>query len=254
MTAIDTLRTRIAPLREKLLLHPVYSRIRSLNDLNKFMQHHVFAVWDFMSLLKCLQQQLTCVQVPWLPVGSPVIRYLINEIVTGEECDVDREGRRISHFELYLEAMLQSGSDTRPIQHLLQQLRQGASIDKAITLTDMPPAAHAFVQQTFSVIHSGKSHVQAAVFAFGREDLIPGMFLAFVGELGSQQPEKISIFQYYLERHIEVDGGHHANLAYQMVEELCGLHEEKWEEAAQAAEASLRDRIALWDGIMASLQ
>ena len=97
---IKQLKSEIEPLRQQLIQHPVYSNINSIADLNVFMEHHVYAVWDFMSLLKSLQINLTCVDIPWIPKGSAETRYLINEIVLGEESDVDQEGKRTSHFEL----------------------------------------------------------------------------------------------------------------------------------------------------------
>jgi hypothetical protein len=117
-----SLQKAIAPLRENIINHKVYGVIRSLDDLRVFMQYHVFAVWDFMSLLKSLQKDLTCVSVPWLPVGSADTRFLINEIVVGEESDVDADGNRKSHFEIYLDAMKQSGADVCAIQKFTSTL------------------------------------------------------------------------------------------------------------------------------------
>jgi hypothetical protein len=87
------------------------------------------------------------------------------------------------------------------------------------------------------------------VFTFGREDLIPDMFLSFIQELKKQFPDKVDIFQYYIERHIEVDGDHHAHLAYAMTEELCGEDAAKWEEATEYVIGALQARIGLWDGV-----
>ena len=124
MTKLQKLIDSLSPVREKLINHAVYSAIHDLDGLREFARYHAFAVWDFMSLLKALQSQLTCVSVPWVPVGSGQVRYLINEIVAGEESDEapglnGGESRRMSHYELYLEAMTQMGADTAPIQQLL---------------------------------------------------------------------------------------------------------------------------------------
>lgn len=251
---IEQLKLIIEPIRQQLVEHKLYSSIRSLDDLHVFMQHHSFAVWDFMSLLKALQQKLTCTTTPWIPVGDAETRYLINEIVLGEESDIDQHGNRTSHFELYLEAMVQSGCDEPAINDLLEELRNGKNIDEALIIANIPSSARSFVQHTFDVIDSGKEYIQAAVFTFGREDLIPDMFISMVRETGEHFPGKVDTLLYYLERHIEVDGDHHSLLAYQMTANLCGDDDKKWFEAEQAVIEALQARIALWDGIYSEIK
>lgn len=244
---IEAIKQQIAPVREQVVQHPLYGKLATIEDVRLFMEHHVFAVWDFMSLLKGLQRELTCVNIPWVPNGSPETRFLINEIVAGEESDVDASGRRCSHFELYLEAMAQAGADTSVISAMVQNIRQGASL-KSLT-AGLPPSVKGFLDFTFEVIATGKAHVMAAVFTYGREDLIPDMFYSLVKDLNEQFPGKLGIFIYYLERHIEVDGDHHSQLAQQMVEELCGNDAEKWAESAAYALKALEWRNILWNGI-----
>lgn len=241
----------IAPVRDAIVQHPLYSHMRRMEDIRLFMQYHVFAVWDFMSLLKSLQLRLTCTSIPWVPVGSAATRFLINEIVTGEESDIDPNGIRISHFELYLQAMEQVGANTKGIRNCIAQIQQGQPLTAVISA--LPPAAASFVQYTFDLVANTPVHVQAAVFTFGREDLIPDMFLALVNDLDKQFPGQISLFKYYLERHIEVDGDHHSHLGMQMVQELCGNDAEKWAEAAAASKVALEKRQALWNGILAEI-
>ncbi|MHC5538945.1 DUF3050 domain-containing protein, partial [Singulisphaera rosea] len=115
---IDRIRTRIAPLRDALLAHPVYAGIDDIDGLRRFMEHHVFAVWDFMSLLKALQRRVCCVDVPWTPPANPAACRLVNQIVLGEESDEDEEGRPSGHFELYRRAMQLCGAETGPIDRL----------------------------------------------------------------------------------------------------------------------------------------
>jgi hypothetical protein len=231
----------------------VYSRIHDLTDLQIFTEHHVFAVWDFMSLLKSLQRHLTCVNLPWIPVGSASTRYLINEIVTGEESDVDQNGVRMSHFELYLKAMGEVGADTSVMRDFVTLAGAGKPIPEALQAAGVPESVSAFVRQTFDIIHNHPPHVQAAVFTFGREDLIPDMFLSFIKSLKTRFPDAVETYQYYIERHIEVDGEHHSHLAYAMTNELCGDDPEKWEQAEQAVTLALQARKTLWDGIVAAL-
>lgn len=247
-TRIAALQQRIAPLRAQIVHHPVYAQMTGMEHLHAFMEHHVFAVWDFMSLLKTLQNALTCTSVPWVPKGSADTRYLINEIVTGEESDLDMEGRRTSHFELYLDAMRQSGADTAAMELFLAELAASGDLHAALRNARVPAHAAAFTTQTFEAIGAGRPHVQSAVFTFGREDLIPSMFNALVADLTAKFPERISVFNYYLERHIEVDGGHHGRLALEMTAALCDTPE-KWAEAENAVVASLQSRIHLWNGV-----
>jgi hypothetical protein len=252
--SIPVLKEKIAPARQEIINHPLYGSIKTIKDLQTFTAYHVFAVWDFMSLLKKLQQNLTCVSTPWFPKGSASSRYLINEIVLGEESDVDPNGDRISHFELYLRSMALLGASTSEINHVIKDIYEGRSISEAMQKADVPDAVYAFCTHTFELIEHAPTHVLAAVFTFGREDLIPDMFHELVSRLADEYPEKISLFKYYLERHIEVDGDHHSLLALQMVEELCGNDELKWKEAADASVQALKARKLLWDGILNELK
>jgi hypothetical protein len=248
-----SLQQAIALQRKAIIQHPIYNRLQRLEDLQQFTRFHVFAVWDFMSLLKSLQRQLTCITLPWQPVGSATTRYLINEIVSGEESDVDEAGNRTSHFELYLRAMEQLGADTASIEQLMVYLREGVSVQEALHKLQLPAAVISFCGFTFDLIEKAPAHVQAAVFTFGREDLIPVMFYELVSHLSERYPEQLKIFKYYLERHIEVDGDHHRQLALEMVRELCDNDPQKWLEATNASVLALQLRKELWDGVVAAL-
>lgn len=250
---IEALQARIEPFRQEIINHKVYSVIKDIDDLKIFMQYHVFAVWDFMSLLKSLQNSLTCTTVPWFPIGSADTRYLINEIVVGEESDVDLHGVRKSHFELYQDAMNQIGADMSAIHSFIATLSSSHNFDEAFLKADAPKEVKEFVNFTFEVIKSNKNHVKSAVFTFGREDLIPSMFRSIVDDINKTFPENISTFKYYLDRHIEVDGDHHSHLALQMTANLCEQNDQFWEEAEATTIQSLQMRINLWNGIYESI-
>lgn len=244
---------KLALLSERLIQHPLYNQLHSLDAIKTFMEVHAFAVWDFMSLVKFLQQKLTCVQTPWVPVGSPSTRRLINEIVWGEESDVDAEGNPVSHFELYLQAMEAVGADTRPIENFVQHIQNGTPWRDALVLSNAPKSAVDFVTSTMEWIEQGKVHVVAGVFTFGREDLIPDVFIELVRSLSKQPETGAATLLYYLERHIEVDGDTHGPMALQMIEELCGDDKDKQHQAMEAACKALQARIDLWDGIAQQL-
>jgi hypothetical protein len=246
--------TELAALRQELITHPLYSQVSEIEDFQSFMEQHIFAVWDFMSLLKALQRGLTCVELPWKPVGSPTTRRFINEIVLGEETDVDRNGEVASHFELYLDAMTEIGADTQTIQAFLTLIENGRSIEEALNEVDINPETRNFVNFTFSILQTNSIHQIASVFTFGREDLIPEMFIEILKEMQAKGQANISKLLYYLERHIEVDGDDHGPISLKMIEELCGDDEQKWNEVLESAKAALQMRIQLWNGVLASLK
>ena len=245
---IADIEARLDPFRTRLAAHPLYAAIRTPAHLRLFMESHVYAVWDFMSLLKALQRALTSVEVPWVPTPLAASRRFVNEIVLGEESD-EYEGRPVSHFELYLEAMARAGADTAPMAAVLGQAKLGK-----LVLDAAPAAARSFVETTFRVIREGSLAAQAASFTFGREDAIPSMFRSMVRDLNREMGGDLAQFVWYLERHIEVDGDEHGPLALRMVSDLCGSNRDLWEEAAGAAEEALTARLSLWDGILAQIQ
>ena len=252
-TELRQLCKSLSPLRERLVKHAVYHRITTLENLHVFMEHHVFAVWDFMCLLKTLQNSLTCTAVPWVPRGDAVARRLVNEIVLEEESDDDGEGGYISHFELYRAAMEQSGADTSKLVSFLDRVGHGESIAAALDGADVPVAAQAFVEATWQFIKSGSVHAIAAVFTLGREDVIPDMFKALIAELQQRFPSQLSLYRYYLDRHVQLDEEHHGPMAMRMLANLCQSDITKWKEAEEAAQLALQARIAFWDGVVAQI-
>jgi hypothetical protein len=243
------LQQAIEPARRRVVDHPVYHSLAGLDEVRGFLTSHVFAVWDFMSLLKSLQQQLTCVTLPWIPTGPTASRRLINEIVLVEESDELGDGY-ISHFELYLDGMRQAGADTGPIEAFLGLLADGVPVPDALKQAAVPAGAADFVTMTWGIIEDAPVHCQAAAFAFGREDLIPEMFQQVVGI--EDAAGRLATFKDYLVRHIEVDGEQHTPMAMQMLIDLCGDDDAKWRECADAASAALEARVRLWDSITAA--
>ena len=242
----------LAPFKEALTHHPLYTKIQSIEDINVFMEQHVFAVWDFMSLVKKLQIELTTTQLPWIPSKYPQAGRLINEIVWGEESDINRKGEPMSHFEMYLEAMRSLNANTNQIDQLIFELNSGKTISEILETTSYPPHIKNFLKFTFEVVDSEQAHIIAAVFTFGREDLIPDMFIEIIKNLKNPEGVDLSDLIYYFERHIEVDSGEHGPMALEMIQQLCGTDTEKWESALRYSKQALELRIELWDGILAT--
>lgn len=249
-----TINSLLAPQREQLLNHPLYGRVKTIEDLRQFLQGHVYAVWDFMSLLKALQAKLTCTQVPWLPVGNPQLRYLINEIVLAEETDLALNGARQSHFEMYLEAMEACGADATEVNAFLKDVVETQNIFVSIKHSRLHEGVKAFLDFTFRVIDQGKPHEIAAAFTFGREDLIPAMFTEILRNFQANFPETdLNKLIYYFERHIELDADEHGPMAMQMVIELCEGDAARWKEVEEISRLALQKRIGLWDAIEESI-
>ena len=243
---VSKLLVHITPLRTQLANHEMYRRLGSIDDMRVFMGSHVFAVWDFMSLLKSLQRCLTCVELPWIPLGRASTRRLINEIVLEEESD-SINGVVTGHFELYIEAMNQIGADTRPITRLLHELAS-VPLNEAIACCGAPAGAVAFMRSTFSFIDTGKPHVISAAFTFGREDSIPAMF-RMISNAVQLYPESMTLLSTYLIRHLQLDEEDHAPKAIEMLCDLCGDDDVKWDEAASAAYLALEARLRFWTAI-----
>jgi len=231
--------------------HPLYGSLTSHAAVITFLEHHVFAVWDFMSLLKSLQCQLTYVGVPWVPNGPTASRRLINEIVLVEESDELGEGYT-SHFELYVRGMEEAGADTGTIQRFIAMLRRSVPVRAALVEAVVPAPSAAFVTATWDLVERAPVHCQAAAFAFGREDLIPEMFERVVAV--ERRGHRLGTFLDYLKRHIQVDGEQHTPMAMQMLSDLCGDDERKWRECGEAVTRALEARARLWDGIRAAIE
>ena len=75
--------TEMKQLQKTLQSHKLYGSVKCEKNVKIFMEDHIFAVWDFMVLLKQLQRKLTCVDKIWLPPKSNSIARYINEIVVG---------------------------------------------------------------------------------------------------------------------------------------------------------------------------
>lgn len=248
---IEEIEIILQPLREKLRNHALYSELKSVSDVQIFMENHVYAVWDFMSLLKALQINLTCTLLPWKPVVNTNTARFINEIVLEEETDVNELGVLKSHYEMYLDAMVEVGADTTRISTFLNSINKLDSVLSTIQNSDLNAAVKSFLSFTFETINTQQPHKIAAAFTFGREDLIPDMFLRIVEQAGEDAYPKL---EYYLRRHIELDGDEHGPLSLKMIQELCGDDAVRWHDVLECSEKALQQRIALWDHIAKAIQ
>lgn len=252
-TSYKQLISQIEPLQTSLLQHAIYRQISNLDALQMFMEFHVFAVWDFMTLVKSLQRHLTCIDLPWLPPTDIHSARLINDIVLAEETDEVAPGLYTSHFDLYLKAMREVGANTETIQVFIRLLRQGMPAEQA--LSDLPIHAHtkSFVLNTLSSSRGSIPEV-AAAFLLGRETIIPSMFQRILNQLEPAHGLSCESFRLYLDRHIHLDEESHAPMGQKLLQNVCGTDPRKWQQALKSAQRSLMARHRLWDGAIEAMQ
>ena len=252
---IEYIEGKIKSLRDKLLNHRLYSNIERIEDLQIFTENHIYAVWDFMSLLKALQIKLTCTKTPWVPNNNSQTAYLINEIVLAEETDVNQLGERKSHYELYIDAMIDIGAKIKFPTKNINEIASSKNVFASIDNLELHKNIKEFLRFTFSVIEEGKPHKIAAIFTFGRENLIPNMFNEILREFEKNIKDKdISKLIYYFERHIELDEDEHGPMALEMVSMLAENDQKKWDEIEKISIEALEKRILLWDAINDQLE
>ncbi len=243
----------VAEAREGLVAHPLYGRLRTFDDARVFSRYHVFAVWDFFSLLKRLQREVTCVDTPWIPKGMSDHARFILDIVISEESDEAIGSGYISHFELYLSSMDEIGADRRAIDSYLSMLRAEVDPFEALGQIDAPPFVRDFVMSTLSVALTGEPHEVAASFCHGRENLLPDVLTGVQTGLGPEL-DRAPILKHYLERHITLDHDEHGPLALRLLDVLCDGDAERIDEANRVGVEAIQARGRLWDGILIELE
>jgi hypothetical protein len=221
-----------------------------------FMEHHVFAVWDFMLLLKTLQQHLAPSGVPWVPPTHPEISGLVNSLVAEEECDLLPENLggplHLSHLAIYRRAMVEIDANTAVIDAVLQQASRG-DLAGAVRHRGIPPPSARFLRTTQELISSGELHALAAAFAYGRELLVPDLFRGLLDRLTVLELPCPTL-RWYLERHIVLDGDSHGPLAETMVLTLAGNDSAAHQAVRTVRRQVLADRAAFWDAIQLQLR
>ncbi len=247
---ITKVENELIALKKQLVSHKVYKKINNVDSLKIFMENHVYAVWDFMSLLKSLQLHLTTVKIPWTPTKDSNAARFINEIVLEEETDIGNSNIPSSHYEMYIDAMKEIKANTNKIELLLEKIKEKKSITQSLDEIDAKLPVKNFMQFTFDTIATNEPHKIASVFTFGREDLIPNMFIQIVKNINNEKNVSAKKLIYYLERHIELDGDDHGPIALKMICNLCGDNKKKWDDVITYSKKALKERIKLWDHIL----
>jgi hypothetical protein len=250
---LKVIQVRVAPLQDKIAEHPLLDKITDIRAVRFLMQQHVFAVWDFVCLLKTLYSRVIGCDVPWFPSQDPDSARLLYELLIEEETDrlpaPNSAGHtHQSHFCLYLAAMRECGADTQPIETCLERLKAGQSLDEALQHPGILSTTRAFVAQTFSTFQASTPALVAS-FVFGREAMIPAFFNPWLQQLIMHKVPHCGLLTYYLERHIALDSDAHFPKAANMLARLCGEDKLTWQQASQMAESALEARLAFLEGV-----
>ena len=245
----------LAEIKEKHELlenHRVFSAIHNIDDLRVFMTWHVFAVWDFMCLVKRLQRDLTSINPLWVPSDAPLATRLINEIVLGEESDEAPNGNYISHFELYLLAMKEVGADTGQIEKFINLIRMNTPVSEAMKKVSVNSYIQDFVNNTINTVVNGNLYQVLGSFFFGREHVIPDMFKGLLDNWHIDENDA-PMFVYYLKRHIELDGDEHGPAAIKIIKSLTKENQAAMQQLSSSAVDAIEQRITLWDGMVQTM-
>ena len=243
---IDFMTRKISDLHQELTEHPIYKSLNTKENLKIFMEHHVFAVWDFMTILKALQIKLTCTTIPWRPSHYPkeVVRF-INSIVLDEESDLDHNGQANDHFSMYVQAMSEVKADVKPVLRFT----------KDFNCENLNGNIKDFVEFNLKLSSQHPAHVIAGVFYFGREKIIPAMFSKILEELeASNEIAKMPALEHYLKRHIELDAEDHGPLAEELLISCCNQDAKTYLEALTFGLQACLLRKKLYDSITEKLE
>ena len=243
------LKNKIEELKTHQLL--TSNKINDTVSLKIFMEHHIYAVWDFMSILKSLQHQICPSNYPWKRniYTSNGIARLINEIVLAEESDEITEDKYMSHFDLYLMAMNDIGANTSAIKNIIDL----DVVDKnTFQKVDMPESGRNFLSSTFELLSKSKLHITAALFTYGRETTLPDMFINLLNM--TKNIKNTHHLKLYLERHIDIDGNRHGPLSLKLYNHFIYNDQNKANEPVDAALTAIEARHKLWSAILGEIE
>lgn len=248
---LGNLLRRLEPVRRSLSAHRLYGLLERRENVAAFMEHHVYAVWDFMALLKAVQRHLTCVDVNWRPAGPAAIRRLVNEIVLEEESD-EVDGVATSQFELYRRGMRRAGAASDKIDCFVAEIEGGNPIEIATARCGVSADAVALLRTTQGAIATCEPHIIVATFALGWEDIVASTFDPILARI--PQVEELETFASFLRRRIERNRRGRGTMALAMLSQICDGSATRWREAGLAGADALSARLAFWNAIATMLE
>ncbi|SFN64657.1 DUF3050 domain-containing protein [Salegentibacter flavus] len=229
--------------------HPIHHHINTKRQLQRYLEHQVFAVWANMSLLNYLKEEFTKTTNPWLPIGDPELRFLINKTILQEETAKNYFGAHQSEFEIYLDAMAATGANTENITNFLRHVSHGTDIFLIIAASKLPLCIKQFIKTVFDIISEDKPHKIAAAFVYSKEGMGDPILIKTISKIEEVEKADLKLFKYYLRLQAEKD----SDPSFKILEMLCGEDMDKWRDTEIIAEIILRNQRTLMEGIEAEL-
>lgn len=229
--------------------HSIHQHINTKQQLQMYMEHQVFAVWANMSLLNYLKEEFTKTTNPWLPIGDPELRFLINKTNLQEETAKNYFGAHQSEFEIYLDAMASTGANTENITNFLRHVSHGTDIFLIIAASKLPLCIKQFIKTVFDIISEDKPHKIAAAFVYSREGMSNLNLINSISEIEKEDKTDHKLIKYYLRLQAEKDSAP----SFKILKMLCGEDMNKWRDTEIIAEIILRNQRTLMEGIEAEL-
>lgn len=244
----------VAELSRRLAEHPLHDSFRRIEHVRTFMEHHVWCVWDFMSLLKSIQRELAPSRWPWRPGPDVEGARLINEITVGEETDLGPDGRHASHFAIYLDAMRECGANTTAILAFSDEVARGRPWRAALLDSNAPAASRDFTRTTLEICEASLPE-RISAFTLGREEIIPATFRPLIEGLSrdAAQAARVRTLLWYLDRHVKIDGDEHGPMAARLFRSHSLADDVVRSASLAAAIRSLSARTRLWDAVALAL-
>jgi hypothetical protein len=243
----------IISLERRLENHPLYSEIKTQQGLSCFMEHHVFSIWDQMSLVKYLQGLISPSSYPWVPRCNTTLQRYVNELVLKEESDKGiKEGDYFSHFELYQQAMQDIGANVEVSRNFVDTVTM-RGINAALQSMQVPVITKCFHTIIFDIINTDQPHLVAAALVFGHDHLIPNMFRSAIKLTGISEQHAPTLY-HYLNRHTPAHESYRRTLSLQILNRLCIDDEKNLNEALETAKKVMAARIQFYDSLHAAIK
>lgn len=176
----------------------------------------------------------------------------LNQIIIDEESDITPvEGVYKSHFNLYLDAMVEIGAPLTIIDDILSynyQIESPKNIYSTFELSEnYCEKCKEYDDEVLDIVQDPDVIPTLVYFVYGREAIIPGMFKKIL-DVVKDVPGTESL-QFYLKRHIEVDADSHSNLAKYILDKFVERTEYTAGNIEQLKNEAIAHRIKLWDAI-----